>query len=231
MQQAPWMLGIIGNVRATNLVGVGTTASYINSEISSEGWGVLSADVGDDGRLTTINSTVRTTGGEGYGSYAIGGTTESFLGTRFDVDTYAAINRGGEIHYGDSTRSAVAAANAELDLGLTATEMRSLQPRKTVINSARWGVMWHGSGGVTIDGGTVVKTARATFLDKGQAVSVDVDGSQGARLEPGNAVLFQLMEDDDPGPVMVDGELLNTGVYTGPSGPPRRWRTSTSRGP
>ena len=39
MQQAPWMLGIIGNVRATNLVGDNTQAAYISSDISSDGWG------------------------------------------------------------------------------------------------------------------------------------------------------------------------------------------------
>jgi hypothetical protein len=47
MRAVPWMLGLSGNCRATNLLGSNTTATYINTSISSERWGVLSAD-GDD---------------------------------------------------------------------------------------------------------------------------------------------------------------------------------------
>ena len=177
MQQAPWMLGIVGNVRATNLVGENTQASYIDSSISSEGWGVLSVDTGENTKLTSINSRIATTGDEGYGSYAIGNATERFLGSRLDVDTCAAINRGGSIHYGDSSREAVAALNTELELGLTRRELGALRERRTVIDSERWGVMWHGAGSVRVDGGTIVNTERATFLDKGQRI----DGSDGAR--------------------------------------------------
>ncbi|WP_151728673.1 hypothetical protein [Thermogemmatispora aurantia] len=58
------------------------------------------------------------------------------------------------------------------------------------------------------------------FLDKGQAVAITVDGSQGARLLPANGTLLQLMENDDPGPVFVNGKLVNASVYTEPSGLP-----------
>jgi len=44
MRSVPWMLGLSGNVRATNLLGDNTKASYINDQVSSEGWGVLSVD-------------------------------------------------------------------------------------------------------------------------------------------------------------------------------------------
>jgi hypothetical protein len=220
MESAPWMLGISGNNRATNLLGVDTKASYLNSSIASEGWGVLSTDSGQDGQLTAIDSTVTNTGKDGYGSYAIGNATERFLGTRFDVATYATINRGGSVLFGDSSRAAVAKLNADLDLGLTARELAKLPVRGTVIDSRRFGVMWHGAGSAAITGGTQVRTRESTFLDKGQAVDIDVDGSQGARLDPANGVLMQVMEDDDPGPQMVDGKLLNTGVYHEPTGEP-----------
>ncbi|XVQ86388.1 hypothetical protein ACQP2K_02840 [Microbispora siamensis] len=222
MQQAPWMLGIVGNVRATNLLGENTRATYVNSAISSEGWGVLSTDTGKNGRLTAIASTVTTTGGEGYGAYAIGGATERFLGSRFDVDTYAAINRGGAIYFGDSSRTAVSKLNVDLDLGLSAKELAAIPVRGTVVNSKRWGVMWHGAGSVDVSGGTVINTGETTFLDKGQQVTINVNGSQGARLNPGNGVILQVMEDDDPGPQMVDGVLLNTGVYHEPTGDPAK---------
>src|SRR5262249_42358874 len=50
MRSVPWMLGINGfdNVRATNLLGPASIASYVNSSITSEGWGVLSTDSGSD---------------------------------------------------------------------------------------------------------------------------------------------------------------------------------------
>ena len=44
MRAVPWVLGLSGNARATNLLGTGTKASYINSTIKAEGWGVLSTD-------------------------------------------------------------------------------------------------------------------------------------------------------------------------------------------
>ncbi|MBZ5738855.1 hypothetical protein [Nocardioides mangrovi] len=222
MRQAPWMLGIVGNVRATNLTGDDTKATYIGSDISSEGWGVLSTDSGSDGQLTSINSKVRTTGDEGYGAYAIGNATDRFLGTSIDVGTYAAIVTGGSVVYGDSTKAAVAQLDSDLDLRLSAKEKRALAVRRTTVQSDGWGVMWHGQGSADISGRTSFETARSTFLDKGQHVDIDVDGSQGASLDPGNGVLLQMMQNDDPGPVMVDGNLVNEGVYTEPTDAPTK---------
>jgi hypothetical protein len=44
----------------------------------------------------------------------------------------------------------VAALNDELDLGLTRRELARIPDRRTVIDSQRWGVMWHGAGSVNI---------------------------------------------------------------------------------
>ena len=44
MRSVPWMLGLSGNVRCTNLLGTNTKATYVNSYLSAEGWGVLSTD-------------------------------------------------------------------------------------------------------------------------------------------------------------------------------------------
>jgi len=218
MEDAPWMLGISGNVRATNLLGTATKATYINSSVFSEAWGALSVDNGSNTQLTAINCEFGNTGIDGYGTYAIGNATERILGSRLEVATYAAINRGGAIYYGDSTRAAVAQLNEDLELGLTARELAAIPVRPTVINSRRWGFMWHGAGSVDISGGTVVNSEKSTFLDKGQQVTITVDGSEGAKLNPRNGIILQVMEDDDPGPVMVDGVLLNAGVYTEPTG-------------
>jgi hypothetical protein len=172
--------------------------------------------------LSAVNCLVANSGDSGYGSYAIGNATENFLGCRFDVATYATINRGGAVHYADSTPAAVAKLNTDLGLGLSARELADIPVRATVVNSRRFGVMWHGAGSVDVSGGTILNSRESTFLDKGQQVAITVDGSGGARLNPGNGIIMQVIENDDPGPVMVDGVLLNAGVYTEPTGDPAR---------
>ena len=216
MRSVPWMLSLSGNVRATNLLGTNTKASYINSYIGSEGWGVLSTDGCTTPKLTAINSTIAITGKDGYGSYGIGDATERFLGCTFNVATYATISRGSFLYYGDSDSATVAKLNADLGLGLTAEELTALPVKQTVVNSDRFGIMWHGGGTLDISGGTVFNTKETTFLDKGQAIAITVDGSKGASLNPGNGVLMQVMDDDDPGPVMP--AMTNTGVYHEPTG-------------
>jgi len=223
MESAPWMLSISGNVRATNLLGNSSIAAYVNSTVMSEGWGILSTDSGQNCTLVSIDNKLVITGKDGYGSYAIGNATEHFLGTQFDVGTYATINRGGAVYYTDATHTAITTLNTSLNLGLTAQEIASLPERPTVINSRRFGMMWHGAGTVDVSGGTVINTQESTFLDKGQQVGITVDGSRGAELNPKNGIILQVMENDDPGPVFVDGNLVNAGVYTEPTGDPAKY--------
>ena len=228
MEDAPWMLGLngAGDVRATNLLGNNSIAAYVNSSITSQSWGVLSTDSGSDCTLVSVNSVVTNTGDSGYGTYAIGNATEYLLGTEFNVGSYATIFTGGNATYGDSDPAAVAALNASLGLGLTNAELRAIQPRPTVVNSRQWGFMWHADGNnLAITGGTVVNSAHATFLNKGQQMVVTVDGSKGARLNPADGVIVQVIDNDDPGPVMVNGVLENAGVYTQPTGEPTKVTT------
>ncbi|WP_329281896.1 hypothetical protein [Streptomyces sp. NBC_01451] len=215
MMSVPWMLGLSGNVRATNVLGENTTATYLNSSVSSESWGVLSTDSVRNSLLAAINSTVTVTGDSGYGTYADGsGQQGIFLGTHFDVATFAAISTGGAISFTDSTREGVATMNSYLLLGLTEQELDAIEPRPSVVDSRGFGVMWHsGDGGrLEIGGGTRFTTAETMFLDKGKRVTIVVDGSQGAELSAGNGILVQIMETDDPGSM--------TGVYTEPAGAP-----------
>ena len=66
--------------------------------------------------------------------------------------------------------------------------------------SERFGFMFHGGGNIIqIGGGTVFTTGEALFLDKGQQAAITVDGAQGAKLTSKNGVIFQLIDDDDPG--------------------------------
>lgn len=68
------------------------------------------------------------------------------LGSRLDVGSYATIIAGpaAVVHYGDSTRSAVAALNTELELGLSQAELASIPARNTVVDSGHFGYMFFG---------------------------------------------------------------------------------------
>jgi len=224
MEDAPWMLGLngAGNCRATNLLGNNSIAAYVNTSITSESWGVLSTDSGSDCTLVAVNSIVTNTGDSGYGTYVIGNATEYLLGTEFNVGTYATIFTGGTATYGDSDQATVAGLNTSLSLGLTDRELRELPVRRTVVNSRRFGFMWHAASTLNIGGGTQVNSPHATFLNKGQQIAVTVDGSKGARLNPADGILVQVIDNDDPGPVMVNGVLENAGVYTQPTGEPTK---------
>src|SRR5208283_1254607 len=57
----------------------------------------------------------------------------------------------------------------------------------------------------------------AVFLPKTTGtVTINIDGSGGAQLNPANGIIMQVMDDDDPGPV----NSMNTGVYAEPTGTP-----------
>lgn len=227
MRSAPWTLGLSGNVRATNLLGTGTKAAYIGSSISSQGWGALAMEDCMSPTLTVINSQISITGESGYGSYGMGSATEYFLGCDFSVPTYASISSGANLYYGDSTPERVAELNSSLRLGLTQEELTDLPNQGTLVNSLRYGIMWHGdgtsgdAGTAEITGATEFTTGETVFLDKGQAVKILVDGTNGAKLAPGNGVIMQLMDDDNPG---WDPETLDISnvSYTDPTVPAER---------
>lgn len=195
--------GSIGNARATNLLGEGTTSTYINSWISAEGWGVLSTDGCTNPFVTGINSVITLTGDDigGYGAYAIGNVLHRYVGCTFNVDYDVLSIKGGDITIGDSTPEAVAALNEELDLGLTAEELAALPQQGTVVNSKRFGFVASGAGEITIGGNTQIHTGEAFILNMAQTgLVVNVDGSEGAQIHTDNGILLQVMDSDNPGP-------------------------------
>jgi hypothetical protein len=193
--------GSLGNCRATNLLGDKTQATYINSSISAQGWGVLSSDGCTNPKLTAINSKISLTGNiGGYGTYAIGNAVERFLGCEFNVAFDVTSLKSGFLTYGDSTPDAVAKLNKELNLGLTEKELKAIPNKGTVVNSERFGIVATGDGTVDISGGTVFNTGETVFLDKGATVAVTVDGSKGAQLNTGNGIIMQLMDNDGGNP-------------------------------
>jgi hypothetical protein len=179
MNGVPWMLGLYGNNRATNVVGSGT-ATYINSTIKAEQWGALSTDGTDSPKafgetslhLNTKDCKVEITGASGYGSYSIGAACNTFDHTSFKVPDYALI-----------------CAN-EYAAG------RFINGSD--VKSGRFGVMWHqNQGGVLEVSDSKIETGLTTFLVKGCYPDIRVNRSQ---IDSGNGVILQMIDLDDPGP-------------------------------
>jgi hypothetical protein len=222
MKDAPWMLGIRGNCRATNLLGNDTNATYINSSIAAEGWGVLSIDSSRNTHLTAIDSRISITGTSGYGSYAIGNSLNAFYGSTFNVADYGVIITGGNAVFGASTPATLRRLNDELKLGLSEPQLSAIKQQPTVLHSRRFGVMWHGDGSVKVGDDTVFDTGLTSFLVKGAGATISIDGTRGAQLHAGNGVIVQVIDNDDPGPVTVDGVMVNKGVYHEPTAAPEK---------
>jgi hypothetical protein len=220
MKNVPWMLGLVGNNRATNLLGDNSTAAYINSSLSADEWGVLSVDASQNTRLTAINSTVRVSGKSGYGTYSIGNSTNSFYGSSISAPDYGAIVVGGHLVFAASELATVAKLNSDLKLGLTDAELAALPRRPTSVQSRRFGMLIWGDATVDVSGDTTFDSDQAVFLIKSAKAGIRVDGSQGAQLRSKSGVILQLMETDNPGAVTVNGQRLTVGVYHEPKSPP-----------
>ncbi len=217
MRSTLWISGMTGTTRATSVLGEDTQATYINSSITSEGWGVLSTDATKNVYLTAINSKVNNSGEEGYGNYNDPDAHVAYYGCEFNIATFASSIGSGDVYYGDSTVEAVAGLNEKLGLGLTDEELKAIPAKSTIINSKKYGVMWHRSGNpLTVDGGTTFNTPKTTFLVLGVPAVLKMDGSGGARINAGNGVIMQVMSDDEPPGVMGQGNAFYEEPATAP---------------
>lgn len=199
MWNVPWMLGLSGNNRTTNMLGNGTSETFINSTLASEKWGVLSTDDGKAVTLTVINSKIKNLGNTGYGAYAIGnGSVDQFYGTDFDVKDHGVISTGGVAKFGASTAARIAGLNTALKLGLTEKELKEMPVKQTTVKSGRFAFMSHEgtTAGVEVFDGTAIVTGEAIFMIRGIPTSVNVDGSNGASLTSANKVIMQVMDLD-----------------------------------
>ena len=230
MLSAPWMLGIAGNNRATNLLGDGTQATFVNSSVKAQNWGALSNDASFNARLTVIGGEVAVTGGSGYGAYSLGGAITRFFGSQIKVPDYGVIvdTGGSTVQLQTSTPDAVAAVNTELGLGLSGADLKALEDRPTTVVAGRSAIMIHESvplpsppTKVLIDG-AVLEAGESVILNKGVPADIRVDGSRGTRLTSRKGILVQVMHSDDPGPTPRNGKMLTQGVYLDPAEPPVR---------
>ena len=168
MLTVPWMLGISGNCRSTSVVAKGN-ATYNDCYIQAQRWGALSTDMCQDGHLTANNCYIKVVE-DGYGAYNDQQCNDYFDNCVFDVPDY------GLIHTGPGT---------------------STFTNGTIVNSARWGIMFHGGapGTVNINKGSVFNTGLTCFLMKTSFPTFNIDN---AVLNPGNGIILHAMLSDDP---------------------------------
>ncbi|HZU64544.1 MAG TPA: hypothetical protein VFF98_12745, partial [Novosphingobium sp.] len=189
MMEVPWMLGMTGNVRATNLVDYGTVY-YNRSHIRAQGWGAASTDDNTRVRMFVNDSLVETIE-SGYGCYSIGDSVDTFTHSivrAADVGCIMAAN--GSVTFSEGTR----------------------------VQSGRYGVMMHsGAGGGTllIDKGSELAAASTAIEVKGIGTTIRVDG---ASLRAGNGILLQSMDNDDPFLVALMSGHLPEGMTAMPPG-------------
>ena len=224
MVAPPWILGIMGTSRASNVMGDDSTMNVLDCDASAGAWGVLSVDAGSGTRLNVYNTTVTATNadesaapklqqdggqiaetldnpyttafGPAYGTYAIGNSIATFAGCSINVGTYAAILTGGTVVCTDIKKGS--SYQLRNDHGVTTAVYEATTDKPTTIHSDTFGFMAHqGTNTLALDGGTTVESGFATFLVKtGSSQEALTATIDDATIKNGG-VLVQVMDNDD----------------------------------
>ena len=220
MVSPPWVLGIVGNSRTTNMLGKGSSMVVQDANVYAEGWGALSTDSGSNPNLYAINTTVdMKKGGSGYGTYAIGNAQEYFLGSTFNVPTYLTIAANGDnnnITMAATKKGETISTNKAVWYNNEMTEVKgynkvtAYENRETEINSENFGVDIWGQATVNVEDATTMNTKSAAFLIKsadstvnlGADVTVKAATDANAKAEnelngTENGVVYQIIDNED----------------------------------
>ena len=203
MVTPPWVLGITGNARGTNLMGSKAATVFVNTDVKAANWGVLSTDNGEDNRLTVIDSALTVVGsdidkkdpyhktwGSGYGTYILG-CDEDFRGVKMNVGTYIGIAREGNAVY-RSSKGHIRVTSPTTGEILYEGEGKG---QVSELNSDAFGIMAHDFAELTLTDGTVMNTENAAFLMRCGGVKIHV--TDGAKLSVKDGILLQIIDDDD----------------------------------
>lgn len=203
MVQPPWVLGLMGNARGTNLLGSKGSTVLVGCEVSAANWGALSTDNGEDNLLVVADSSLTVTGsqedkknpyfkkyGSGYGTYILG-TDEDFRGVTMNVGSYIGIARDGNAIY-RSSKGPIRVLSPRTGEVIYEGEGKG---QISVLNSEAFGIMTHGLAELTLTEGTVMNTENAAFLLRCGGIKIEV--SDKAQLNVADGVLLQIIDDDD----------------------------------
>ncbi len=232
MVAPPWILGIMGTSRCSNMMGSNTTTNVIDSETSAGAWAVLSTDAGSDMYLNVYNTSLTLNNadesqyllqeeggqisetkdnpytenyGSGYGTYVIGDAVETFAGAKLNVGTYASIFTGGSAVY----TSLEAGQTYQLlnSSGESTCEYTASEDEVTEINSDTFGFMAHKSSNkITLEKGTIVNSGFATFLVKTGGDNEQLTATVDDTTITNGGVLIQVMDNDDT----TNGGMMDT---------------------
>ena len=224
MVAPPWILGIMGTSRCTNMMGDNTTTNVIDSETSAGAWAVLSTDAGSDMVLNVYDSSLTLNNadesaaaplqaeggqisqtldnpytvnyGSGYGTYAIGDAVETFAGATINVGTYATIFTGGSATY--TALEAGEAYELKNSAGETTATYTATEDKAMEIHSDTFGFIAHqGSNAIALEKGTVVDSGYATFLVKTGSSNETLTATVDDATITNSGVLIQVMDNDD----------------------------------
>ncbi len=169
MSKAPWMLGIHGRVRTTNIQDYGQV-EYHRCKVTAENWGAMSTDGTKHVRLRMYDSEIRVTG-SGYGAYSIGDCHDYFDHCTITVPDYGVIQcSSGRVTYTGGT----------------------------IVEAGRSAVMMHSAGApglLLVNGKSQLHSAGPVFQVKGRGADILVDD---ASLASDSGVLLEIIENDDP---------------------------------
>jgi hypothetical protein len=170
-----WMLGFRGSNRSTQLCD-NAVVYYNNCYLYTNGWGTLGVDGGEIVRMFVKDSVIELKGprARGYGAFSIGDCFISYDHCTVNVQGYPLLIGGNE-----------GKSDGEIING-------------TIINSPLYGIMMFRDGGseLKVNSKSVLNTASSTFVLKGSNSYLNIDD---AILNPGNGVILQLMDNDEPG--------------------------------
>ena len=188
MVAPPWVLGIVGNSRGTNMLGQGSTMVVQDANVYASAWGALSTDTGSNPYLYAINSKIDMnldpSNGvvSGYGTYAIGNAKEYFLGSTFNVPTYLTIAANGDSNHivlgatkaGETITTKKAVWNDNKMSVVNNGSVKASKTKQTVVNSENFGIDVWGQATVTVKDATVMNTKSAAFLIKSGTSTVNI---------------------------------------------------------
>ena len=184
MVEPPWSIGLRGNARTLNLAEKGTL-TINRSHVTCNRWGVLSIDGACVNRMNINDSLIEILGDNGYGFFCI---CDDIM---FDYDSF---DQPGCINTASGSTFNVAYTAALMSLGNGCVEFKN----GTVVNSKRFGVFCHrhNGGWLKINSGATMRTKASSIVVKGSNLHIELDG---ARMEPENGTILQLMDNDDVG--------------------------------
>ena len=203
MVAPPWVLGMMGNARGTNLMGNKASTVLVNTDVTAKNWGALSTDNGENNLLVVVDGALTVTGceedkknpyfkrwGSGYGTYILG-ADEDFRGVKMYAGTYIGIARDGNAVY-RSSKGNIRVVSPTTGEVLYEGEGKG---NSTELYSDAFGIMAHGLADLKVTDGTVLNTENAAFLLRCGGIKIEV--SDGAKVKAADRVLLQIIDDDD----------------------------------